>query len=172
MFKNMVVNDLLMGKIYEFPCREAYQYCGDKRIWGPTNESLYLEVIDWIDRLFKDVISIDEHNPLFSVNDDFWWIINEAYKTYFEPNPDLPTYWLAIAKWALKIDYIPSNFYEWALPILEWFDLDRWAEAYHPQQDEYEAIKRDLAFVLAGLKSYPKDRLAPPVDEDRWGEET
>lgn len=75
----------------------------------------------------------------------------------------MPIWWLAWSKSMLKWDYIPSNFQPWALAVLEWFDLERYHQAYHLSQEEYDAIKHDLPLVIDGLKRYPAEKLAPAV---------
>ena len=40
--------------------------------------------------------------------------------------------------------------------------------AYHMPAEEYEAVARDLPVVLQGLRDYPKERFAPPIDETNW----
>ena len=74
----------------------------------------------------------------------------------------------SIAK-SLGVDHVPINFHPWALAILEHFDLERYHAAYHLPRDEYEAIARDLPVVLEGLRNYPVEKLAAPIDEDNWG---
>lgn len=98
-----------------------------------------------------------------------WWFMNEGWRTYSEVNPDLPIAWLATAKRALYWDHVPSNFHPWALTILEKFDLPRYQSVYKLPAEEYEAIARDLPVVLQGLRDYPHDKLAPPIDETNWG---
>ena len=95
--------------------------------------------------------------------------MNESWKSYGTVRPNAPIHWLAISKRALQLDHVPSNFYPWALAILEKFDLPRYQAAYHLPPEEYEAIARDLPLVLEGLRSYPPENLAPPIEEDDWG---
>lgn len=98
-----------------------------------------------------------------------WWVMNEGWKGYGTLNPHVPICWLAISKRALQWDHVPSNFLPWALAILEKFDLPRYQAAYHLPPFEYEMVARDLLDVLEGLRNYPREKLAPPIDETNWG---
>ncbi len=101
--------------------------------------------------------------------DLFWWTMSESYPAFRLPTEALPRVWLAHAKYAIAHDYLPSNFYDWALAILEWFDLERYRQAHQLQLHEYEAIAADLKSVVAKLATYPKDKLRPAWPEDQWG---
>lgn len=95
--------------------------------------------------------------------------MNEGWKSYCTMRPNMPLHWLGISKRALHWDHVPSNLHPWALAILESFDLQRYQAAYNMPAEEYEAVARDLPVVLQGLRDYPKERFAPPIDETDWG---
>ncbi|RKT50737.1 hypothetical protein DFR40_2664 [Azonexus fungiphilus] len=98
-----------------------------------------------------------------------WWVMNESWKSYGTVRPNTPIHWLAISKRALQLDHVPSNFHPWALAILDSFDLPRYQAAYQLPLEEYAAIAQDLPQVLDGLRHYPQEKLAPPIDENDWG---
>lgn len=99
----------------------------------------------------------------------FFGRVNNTWSRLGTVNPYLPCYWLDLGKRALKWDFVPEDFHQWAVPILSSFDLERYRSAYQVPDAEYEAMARDLPVVLEGLKNYPKEKLAPPVDEEIWG---
>ena len=155
LFPNTTLEELTSDKVYEFAeCK-----------------SVYLALLDYYHRLLdspsakEDWDQSDDHGR----NYELWWVMNEGWKSFGTLNPILPMAWLSISKRVLYWEHIPVNFYPVALAILENFDLERYQKAYQLPQEEYEAMKRDLPVVLEGLRNYPADKLAPPMDEDNWG---
>ncbi|WP_144372137.1 hypothetical protein [Vogesella urethralis] len=155
LFRNATIEELTSEKVYEFAeCKPVY-----------------LALLDYYHRLLdspsakEDWDQSDDHGR----NYELWWVMNEAWQEYGTLKPDLPYRWLAISKRVLYWDHIPVNFYPVALAILEKFDLERYQAAYRLPTEEYEAMKRDLPEVLEGLRQYPLEKLAPPMDEDNWG---
>jgi hypothetical protein len=155
LFPNTSIQDLTSEKIYGFfECKPVYLAL--LRYYAALFDKPRMQG-------FFKVGDADYRNGLL------WWVMNEAWKEYGTLNPDLPYRWLAITKRSLYWDHIPSNFYPVALAILEKFDLERYQAAYHLPADEYEAMRRDLPEVLDGLRNYPSEKLASPMDENNWG---
>ena len=155
MFPASSLNDLLGEGVYGFSEREA----------------VYLAAVKFCDDIFDSewrLAERDSYTPE-QVSHIFWWVMNEAWDVYCQVNANLPIAWLSITKKALEWDHVPINFHPWALAILEHFDLERYHAAYHLPRDEYEAIAHDLPVVLEGLRNYPAEKLAAPIDEDNWG---
>jgi hypothetical protein len=155
MFPNISLEALVSDEIYGFTSRE----------------SVYLRLLQYYEDLFdypKEQARWASGSLKYK-NDNFWWVMNEAWKAFSKPNANLPLQWLSHARQALHWNHMPSNFHPWALTILSRFDLPRYQAAYQMPLDEYEAVARDLPLVLAGLREYPLDRLAPPIDETNWG---
>ena len=155
LFPNTSLEELTSDKVYEFAeCKPVYlallKYYSDLYDYPYQQEN-------W-----------DEGDADYR-NGRLWWVMNEGWKSFGTLNPILPMAWLSISKRVLYWDHIPVNFYPVALAILENFDLERYQKAYQLPQEEYEAMKRDLPVVLEGLRNYPADKLAPPMDEDNWG---
>jgi hypothetical protein len=155
MFPNTTIAELTSDAIYQFESREP----------------VYLQLLTYYERLFDYPKEVARWSTASAnnKNENFWWVVNEAWAEYGTPNPDVPIRWLAIAKRALHWNHMPSNFHPWALAILEAFDLPRYQAAYGMQSDEYEAVASDLPIVLEGLRNWPRDQLAPPIDETNWG---
>jgi hypothetical protein len=155
MFPNTSVEALTSEEIYRFESRTP----------------VYLQLLHYYEELFDYPKALARWDRAESQqrNDNFWWVINEGWRGYGTVNPNLPIAWLAHAKRALHWNHMPSNFHPWALQILSRFDLPRYQAAYHMLPDEYEAVARDLPIVLEGLRNYPLDQLAPPIDETNWG---
>lgn len=155
MFPNTTIEELTSDRVYQF---------------GSTTP-VYLALMDYYAKLF-DYPHFQERwkcSDLDMRTGKLWWVINEGWKSYGTIRPNTPIHWLAISKRALQLDHMPSNFHPWALAILEKFDLLRYQAAYHLPPEEYDAIARDLPVVLQGLRDYPLERLAPPIDESNWG---
>lgn len=155
LFPNTTIEELTSDKVYEFAeCKPVYlallKYYSDLYDYPYQEEN-------W-----------DEGDADYR-NGRLWWVMNEGWKSFGTLNPILPMAWLSISKRALYWDHIPVNFYLVALAILEKFDLERYQAAYRLPTEEYEAMKRDLPEVLEGLRQYPLEKLAPPMDEDNWG---
>lgn len=155
MFPGVKVESLLKGDVYLFPERD----------------DIYLKFLKYFIDLYDYPRAITVWNQ--STDEErsgrLWRIVNEAWESYSKINENLPVIWLATAKKALEWDHMPVNFHPWALAILEHFDLERYHAAYHLPRDEYEAIAHDLPIVLEGLRNYPTEKLAAPIDEDNWG---
>ncbi|MBB5020414.1 hypothetical protein HNQ59_003733 [Chitinivorax tropicus] len=155
MFPNASIEELTSEEVY------AYVDC----------KSVYLALLQYYSDLYdypraKAVLAEADADML---NDHLWWIMNEAWKEYGTLNPAVPYRWLAIAKHALHWNHMPSNFHRWAMAILEKFDLERYQAAYHLPEAEYAAMKQDLPIVLEGLRQFPPEKFAPPLDEENWG---
>ena len=155
MFPNTTLNELTSDKVYEFPeCKPVYlallKYYSDLYDYSFMQEN-------W-----------NEGDADYR-NGRLWWVMNEGWKSFGTLQAILPMAWLSISKRALYWDHMPSNFHPWALAIVGSFDLARYQAAYHLPMDEYEAMQRDLPVVLEGLRNYPADKFAPPMDEDNWG---
>jgi len=155
MFPNVKLQDLCSDEVYQFAEREP----------------LYLELLKYFSDLYDYRQAVERWSRFGPIQrtGNLWWVMNEGWLYYGTINPDLPIRWLAISKRALQWDHVPSNFHPWALAILESFDLQRYQAAYHMPAEEYEAVARDLPVVLQGLRDYPKERFAPPIDETNWG---
>jgi hypothetical protein len=155
MFSNTTIDELTGDAIYSFASRDP----------------VYLQLLKYYADLYEYPQSIERWRCASPKqrNDRFWWVVNEAWAQYGAVNADVPIRWLAIAKRALHWNHMPSNFHPWALAILSRFDLPRYQAAYRMPPDEYEAVARDLPVVLEGLRNYPLDQLAPPIDETNWG---
>lgn len=155
MFPNANLEDLCSDAVYQFAERKP----------------LYLELLKYFSNLFDQTYVREtwKYSPPPDRGDDLWWVMNEGWTSYSTVNPYVPLCWLATTKRALQWDHMPSNFHPWALAILESFDLPRYQAAYHMAEDEYEAVARDLPMVLQGLRDYPKEKFAPPIDETNWG---
>ena len=155
MFPNTTIDELTSDKIYQFE----------------QTQPIYLALMDYYSALFDKEYARQDW-ARFSMNgrnDKLWWVINEAWEEFGKVNPNLPVAWLGTAKRALQLDHMPSNFHPWALAILEKLDLSRYQAAYHLPPEEYNAIARDLPIVLQGLRDYPPEKFAPPIDETNWG---
>ena len=155
LFPNTSLEELTSDKVYEFSdCKPVY-----------------LALLKYYSDLYDYPFMAEKikNNDADYRNGRIWWVMNEGWKSFGTLNPILPMAWLSISKRALYWDHIPVNFYPVALAILEKFDLERYQKAYQLPQEEYEAMKRDLPVVLEGLRNYPADKLAPPMDEDNWG---
>jgi len=155
MFPNTTIEELTSDEVYQF---------------GQT-KPVYLALLEYYAALFDKAYAREDWARVSHEgrNHKFWWVMNESWKSYGTTNPDVPVRWLAIAKRALQLDHMPSNFHPWALAILEKFDLPRYQAAYHLPPEEYQAVARDLPVVLQGLRDYPPERFAPPIDENNWG---
>ena len=151
MFPNTTVAELTSCAIYGFASREP----------------MYLRLLAYYAALFDKPHATKRWATASAANknENFWWVVNEEWAQYGTVNPNVPIRWLAISKRALHWNHLPSNFHPWALAILDAFDLPRYQAAYNMPPDEYEAVARDLPVVLKGLREYPPDRLAPPIDE-------
>jgi hypothetical protein len=156
MFPNTSIDELTGDAIYHFASRT----------------SVYLQLLKYYEALFDKPYAVEEwhRGDVDHHNENFWWVVNEAWAQYGTVNPDVPLRWLALSKRALHWNHMPSNFHPWALQILSRFDLPRYQAAYQMAADEYEAVARDLPLVLEGLRNYPLDKLAPPIDENNWGQ--
>ncbi|MDW5415701.1 hypothetical protein R6242_03845 [Iodobacter sp. CM08] len=160
-----------------FPSVDVNEFCSDVIYQFGDCKPLYLALTEYYKALYdsgsyEERIAEQERGHEFRQDmycSSFWWVINEAWESYGKLNPAIPMRWLAISKRALQWDYMPSNFHPWALAILESFDLPRYQAAYHLPLDEFTAIEQDLPVVLEGLRNYPKEKLAEPMDEDNWG---
>jgi hypothetical protein len=155
MFPNTSLDELTSDKVYEF--KKA--------------DFLYLTVLKYYSQLYDYPLQENWWKDYSQEKRSgrIWWTMNEAWAEYGTLNPNIPYRWLSIAKRALYWDHLPSNFHPWALAILEKFDLPRYQAAYQFPAEEYEAMARDLPDVLQGLRNYPLDKLAPPIDENNWG---
>ena len=155
MFPNASIEALTSDKVYEF---------------GST-KPVYLALLKYFSDLhdYPRAERVWRESTPDERSDSMWWVMNEGWGQYGTVNPDIPVRWLAISQRALYWDHVPSNFHPWALAILEKFDLPRYQAAYKLPPEEYEAIARDLPVVLQGLRDYPRDKLAPPIDETNWG---
>jgi hypothetical protein len=155
MFPNTSIDELTSDAVYAFAERKP----------------VYVQLLQYYEELFDypQQEARWQKATRSYMNDSFWWVMNEGWRRYGTVNPDVPIRWLAIAKRALHWNHMPSNFYPWALEILSRFDLPRYQAAYHMPADEYEAVAHDLPIVLEGLRNYPLDQLAPPIDETNWG---
>ncbi|MDW5415702.1 hypothetical protein R6242_03850 [Iodobacter sp. CM08] len=153
-----------------FPCSSILELTSDEIYSFSSCDPDYLELLKYYSSLF-DYSAMNQlvYEGVFSYEYLFWWGINEEWEAYGRINPAIPMRWLAISKRALQWDYMPSNFHPWALAILESFDLPRYQAAYHLPLDEFTAIEQDLPVVLKGVRNYPKEKLAAPMDEDNWG---
>jgi hypothetical protein len=154
-----------------FPHTQLTDLCSDAVYQFAERKPLYLELLKYFSDLFDYKQALEQWKQFDQLdkNENLWWVMNEGWKTYGTVNTDVPIAWLAMAKRAVQWNHIPSNFHPWALAILEHFDLERYQAAYHMPAEEYEAVARDLPVVLQGLRDYPKDRFAPPIDETNWG---
>jgi hypothetical protein len=155
MFPNTSIDELTSDAVYAFAERQP----------------VYLQLLHYYAELYdypKAITRWEAAGPELR-SDKFWWVMNEAWARYGTVNPDVPLRWLAISKRALHWNHMPNNFHPWAMAILSRFDLPRYQAAYHMLPDEYEAVARDLPIVLEGLRNYPLDQLAPPIDETNWG---
>lgn len=155
MFPNINLEELNSNAIYEFSSRTP----------------LYLQLLKYFEDLFdypKAIEQWKEFGPM-DKNENLWWVMNEGWASYGTVNPDLPIRWLAISKRALHWNHVPGNFHSWALAILESFDLERYNAAYHLPAEELKAVAQDLPVVLSGLRGYPRENFAPPIDETKWG---
>ncbi|NHQ85214.1 hypothetical protein HA050_03700 [Iodobacter sp. HSC-16F04] len=153
-----------------FPCSSIDDLTSDDVYLFNSCNPVYLELLKCYSSIFDyDVMNELVDEEVFNYGYLFWWVINETWELYGKINPAIPMRWLAISKRALQWDYMPGNFHPWALAILESFDLPRYQAAYHLPLDEFTAIEQDLPVVLEGLRNYPKENLAEPMDEDNWG---
>jgi len=155
LFPNTTLEELTSEKVYEFSeCKPVY-----------------LALLKYYSDLYDYPFMAEKikNNDADYRNGRLWWVMNEGWKSYGTVRPTMPMHWLAISKRALYWDHIPVNFYPVALAILEKFDLERYQASYRLPTEEYEAMKRDLPEVLEGLRQYPLEKLAPPMDEDNWG---
>lgn len=154
-----------------FPHTQLTDLCSDAVYQFAERKPLYLELLEYYSRVFDSKWRQKERASYSPdhITGLFWWVMNEGWKSYGTMRPNMPLHWLGIAKRALQWNHVPSNFHPWALAILEHFDLQRYQAAYHMPAEEYEAVARDLPVVLQGLRDYPKDRFAPPIDETNWG---
>jgi hypothetical protein len=57
--------------------------------------------------------------------------------------------------------FMPEIFRDYAIPILQWFDVKKYRIAYDLSQDEYDEICEDLKQVLPMLENYPKEKFVP-----------
>ena len=155
MFPNTTVEELTSNAIYQFE----------------STAPVYNDLMVYYHRLFDADRAKEgwKQRSLEGRSEKIWWVMNEGWRSYGTPNPDLPLRWLAISKRVLEQDHVPSNFLPWALSILEKFDLPRYQAAYRLPPFEYEMVARDLPKVLEGLRNYPRNKLAPPIDETNWG---
>lgn len=154
-----------------FPHAKLTDLCSDAVYQFAERKPLYLELLKYFSDLFDYKQALEQWKQFDQQdkNENLWWVMNEGWRSYGTVRPNMPLHWLGIAKRALQWNHIPSNFHPWALAILEHFDLARYQAAYHMPAEEYEAVARDLPVVLQGLRDYPKDRFAPPIDETNWG---
>lgn len=155
MFPGMTVEELMSDRVYEYentkPIYQAWQ----------KYYSTYFDA-DWArDRWIRS--TLEQRSA------KLWWHMNEDWEGYGTVNSSIPIQWLALAKRCLQMDHVPSNLHPWAIGILGRFNLARYQAAYHLPSEEYEAIARDLPEVLKALREYPREKLAPPIDEGNWG---
>ncbi len=158
MITGMKVDDLLQESIYQ----------------SGEREETYFNNLAFLDKHISEqaVAEYARQNPSragHAFADLLWWVMDEAYPAFSRPTEALPRLWLARAKYALANDYLPLNFYEWAVAILEWFDLERYRKSHRLNEQEYSAMANDLQIVLDGLHAYPREKLAEPWPEDQWG---
>lgn len=155
MFPNVKLEDLCSDAVYQFAERKP----------------LYLELLKYFSDLYDYRQAVERWSRFGPIQrtGNLWWVMNEGWKSYCTMRPNMPLHWLGISKRALHWDHVPSNLHPWALAILESFDLQRYQAAYNMPAEEYEAVARDLPVVLQGLRDYPKERFAPPIDETDWG---
>jgi hypothetical protein len=155
MFPNTTIEELTSNKVYQFA----------------QTKSVYLALLEYYAALFDEPWAKENWasaDPELR-SGKLWWVINEAWEEFCKVNPNLPLAWLATAKRALQLDHMPSNFHPWALAILEKFDLPHYQAGYRLPPEEYQAIAHDLPLALQGLRSYPPEKFAPPIEEDNWG---
>lgn len=155
MFPNTTVEELMSDKVYEF---------------GETNP-IYLAWQKYYSKYFDYPIAQDRWSRWDpgTRSHELWWHMNEDWEGYGTVNSSIPIQWLAFTKRCLEMDHMPSNLNPWAIGILGRFNLARYQAAYHLPSEEYEAIARDLPEVLKALREYPREKLAPPIDESNWG---
>src|SRR5690242_16792572 len=151
MIKGMTVDDLLQDAIYQ-P--------------SPRTDTYFSSLAFLEEHIGRDAVeSYAKQHPSRSHHafaDLSWWAMGETYPAFTLPTEALPRLWLAQAKYAVANDYMPSNFHEWAIAILEWFDVERYRKAHGISEAEYQAMSADLNVVTEALRSYPKDKLAKP----------
>lgn len=155
MFPNTSIEELTSDRIYQFD----------------STTPVYLALMAYYADLFdyrQKKARWQKYSPEVKT-ESLWWVMNESWKSYGTVRPNTPIHWLAISKRALQLDHVPSNFHPWALAILDSFDLPRYQAAYQLPLEEYAAIAQDLPQVLDGLRHYPQEKLAPPIDENDWG---
>lgn len=130
-------------------------------VYGPAeHRDTYFSSLSFLQKHVSEAAVKEhaEHNPSrahSAFGDLLPWAVDESYPAFAQPTEARPTLRLAYAKYAVANDYLPVNFHQWALAILEWLDLRRYREAHKISKGEYEAMATDLKSVLAKLKAYP-----------------